>query len=597
MTRRWWYVLALLPALAGVQPARPAATAARPQPHRSPSDVVVLPGGRRALTANQGADSVSLVDLAAGKVLAEARCGRRPVAVACSADGRVAAVSNSWSDSLTLFDIHEESLRFRGELPVGHLPRGLVFAPDGRSLYVAQAGDNEVVQIEVPGGKVLRRWPAAREPRGVALTRDGRYLVAASARSAQLRCWDTQTGKLAWEQTLDGSFNLHGLTLAPDDRHLATAQVHHRNHTFIKSNIEQGWALNSRVGRLDLRDAGTPAFRQIALDVRNKAVGDPTAVAFNAKGDLLAVAAAGTQELLLFKAEAISWVGGEPGDFIDSLVQDDESKFRRVPLGGRPLAVQFVGDLAVAANYLLDAVQVVDVKAGKVAKTIQLGGPEKPSLARRGEAIFYDAKRSHHEWFSCHTCHPDGHTSGRAFDTLNDDSASNAKMSPTLRGVTRTGPWTWHGWQKSLEASVEKSLTQTLWGKKPTREEVDAVVAFLGTLEHPPNPRVKDGKLSPSAQRGKELFQGKARCARCHQGDYYTSTMNYDVKLPPDGSAYDTWNPPSLRGVYDRGPYLHDGSAETLDELLRLPHAPEKLGGKPLTAQERRDLIAFLESL
>src|SRR5262249_49138381 len=158
------------------------------------------------------------------------------------------------------------------------------------------------------------------------------------------------------------------------DRHLATTQIHHRNHTFVKHNIEQGWALNSRVGRLAVQPATTPAMAQIALDVRNKAVGDPAAVAFNAKGDVLAVAAPGTQELLLCPTPAINWVGGEPGDFIDSLLQDDETKFRRVALGGRPMAVQFVRDseLAVVANYLLDAVQVVDAKAGKVVRTVPL---------------------------------------------------------------------------------------------------------------------------------------------------------------------------------------------------------------------------------
>jgi cytochrome c peroxidase len=567
---------------------------ARSEPHRSPYDLAVLPDGRHALTANHGADSASLVDLAAGKVLAELPCDRRPAAVACSRDGRLAAVSNLWSDSLTLIEVEAGRLRSLGEVPVGHQPRGVVFAPDGKTLYAALGGDNVVVQLDLKTRKVLRRWPAAREPRRLALTRDGKYLLAASARSAQVRCWDTATGKLAWEHTVSGSFNLHGLTLTPDDRDVATTHIHHRQHTFVKHNIEQGWALNSRVGWLAVRPAAGPALTQIALDVRNKAVGDPAAPAYSAKGDVLAVAAAGTQELLLFAAEAISRVGGEPGDFLDSLLQDDV-KFRRVPLGGRPLAVQFVTDTnhAAVANYLLDAVQVVDVKAGKVARTIALGGPSRPSLARRGEAIFYDAKRSHHDWFSCHTCHPDGHTSGRAFDTLNDDSDNNPKMSPTLRGVTKTGPWTWHGWQKSLPAAVEKSLTQTLWGKKPTADDVEAVVAFLGTLEHPPNPRVR----GEAAERGKALFQGKARCARCHQGEYYTSSLTYDVKLPPDGSAYDTWNPPSLRGVYDRGPFLHDGSAETLDELLRLPHAPEKLGGKALTAEERRDLVAFLESL
>ena len=47
----------------------------------------------------------------------------------------------------------------------------------------------------------------------------------------------------------------------------------------------------------------------------------------------------------------------------------------------------------------------------------------------------------------------------------------------------------------------------------------------------------------------------------------------------------------------DSAPYLHDGRAATLDDLLRGPHAPEKLGGEALMPAERDDLIAFLRSL
>ena len=93
------------------------------------------------------------------------------------------------------------------------------------------------------------------------------------------------------------------------------------------------------------------------------------------------------------------------------------------------------------------------------------------------------------------------------------------------------------------------------------------------------------------------IFQGKAKCARCHQGENYTSESNYDVKLEPDGSPYLRWNPPSLRGVFDRGPYLHDGRAKTLEELLEKHHRAEQLGGQALTPQEQRDVIAFLRSL
>src|SRR5262249_30238516 len=138
----------------------------------------------------------------------------------------------------------------------------------------------------------------------------------------------------------------------------------------------------------------------------------------------------------------------------------------------------------------------------------------------------------------------------------------------------------------------------TLFGPKPTAEDINALRAFLETLDHPPNPnRNPDGSLSAAAKRGQAIFQGKGRCSRCHQGEQCTSPKNYDVKIEADGSPFELWNPPSLRGVYDRGPYLHDGRAATLDEVLWYDHAPEKLGASALTPEERRDLIAFLNSL
>jgi cytochrome c peroxidase len=590
--------LALCSLLPGAGPEVRSAADGRPEPHRSPADVAVLPDGRRALSANLTADSASLVDLVAGKVLAEATCGHRPAAVACSADGRRAAVSNLWSGTLTLLEVREAALRSGGEIAVGPLPRGLVFAPDGESLYAAVAGANEVVQVDWRTRKVLRRWPAPGEPRRLVLSRDGRSLAAAGGRSGTVRAWDTRAGALLWERTFPDAFNLHGLAQSADGKELLTAQVHDRRRAITKSNIENSWALDSRLGRLKWEpEAGTDAW-QIALDIRGHAVGDPCALAVSAGGEWLAVAAAGTQELLLLESRAVPWNGGEPADFLDSSLGLGDGKFRRIPLGGRPLAVQFAGERAVVANYLLDAVQVVDARAGKVVGTVPLGGPARPSLARRGEAVFYDARRSHSQWFSCATCHTEGHTCGRCFDTLNDDSYGNPKLTPSLRGVNRTGPWTWHGWQKDLGAAVSKSLTETLFGPEPAADDVKAVVAFLQTLEHPPNPNLKpDGSRGEAAERGKALFEGKARCARCHKGEDYTSARNYDVKLEGDGSPFDDWNPPSLRGLWDRGPYLHEGQAQTLDEVLRSFHSPEKLGGAPLTPQEHSDLIEFLKSL
>lgn len=571
-----------------------------PVPHRSPIDVAVLPGGKQALTANHTSDSASLVDLVSGKVLAEVHCGRKPSAVACTRDGKRAAVSNLWSGSLTLIEVNGEKLQSTGEVPIGDMPRGLVFAPDGQSLYVALGGANEVVQLDWQTRKVLRRWPSATEPRRLTLTRDGRFLAAACGRSSQVRCWDTQTGKQLWERTINDAFNLHGLAFSPDGKELIAAHIHDRHRSIAKHNIEEGWAIDNRLSRVTLEPDPRADYWQIALDTRGLAVGDPCAAAFNTTGHWLVVAAGGTQELLLFQAADIPWSGGEPGDFLDASLDRDNGKFRRVPLAGRPVAVEFIADReqVVVANYMLDAIQIVDVKSGKLDRTIALGGPVQLSPARQGEAIFYDARRSLSQWFSCHTCHPDGHTSGKTFDTLNDDSYGSYKLTPSLRGVTKTGPWTWHGRQKDLGQAVEKSLTQTLYGPKPTAQDKQAMLAFLETLDHPPNPyRNADGSLSVLAERGKVLFHGKAHCVTCHQGEHYTSSNTYDVKLETDGGSSNRTNPPSLRGVYDRGPYLHDARAESLEELLRDHHVPTKLGGETLTPEERHDLIEFLKTL
>src|SRR5205807_9002051 len=126
---------------------------------------------------------------------------------------------------------------------------------------------------------------------------------------------------------------------------------------------------------------------------------------------------------------------------------------------------------------------VVDVETAQASAVIPLGSAEKPSLARQGEAIFLDADRSFHHWYSCNSCHVDGHTNGSDFDTFNDGSYGTPKKTLSLRGVVQTGPWTWHGHQKSLRQLVHDSITKSLQGEEPTEADLDAVTAYLATLD------------------------------------------------------------------------------------------------------------------
>jgi len=560
---------------------------------RSPIDLALLPEGRRAVVANHTSGTISLVDLASGKLLDEALTGRRPAAVAVAPDGKNVAVANHWSHDVWLFEVQGNKLVKQSAIPVGNLPRGALYSPSGKELFVAVAGADEIAVLDLTSRKVVERWPAPREPRQLVLSPDHKWLAAASSRSGQVRVWNLQTRQLHWERSFGDAFNLRGLCFTPDSQHVICAHVVRRDLPVTRGHIEEGWIIDSRLTRLPVQADGKPPYLQIALDVRGEAMGDPHGMALSPDGKLLAVTGSGSHELILLHTENLPW-STAPGDFIDGRLLDG-TQYRRIPLGGRPLTATFTadGNRVVVANYLVNTVQIVDIDKSKSTQTIALGGPKEPSLVRQGEALFYDAKRSHNQWFSCHTCHTEGHTSGMNFDTLNDDSFGTPKLTPTLRNVAKTGPWTWHGWQKDLGAAVKKSFMDTMYGPEPTAHDVEAVVAFLGTLEPPPLPKKSD----PTVARGATIFQDKARCARCHRPPLYTTPEIYDVNLDSGGSPYEGFNPPSLLGLSDRGPYMHDGRAKTLEDVLRTWHTPRHIGGAALTEDEERDLLAFLRAL
>ena len=233
-------------------------------------------------------------------------------------------------------------------------------------------------------------------------------------------------------------------------------------------------------------------------------------------------------------------------------------------------------------------------------QTIALGGAKEPTLARKGEAIFYDGQRSLDQWYSCHSCHYEGHANAVAMDTKNDGRFGNFKTVLSLRNVTQTGPYFWHGWEKDLHADVKRSMIDTMLGKPPTDDDVKAMIAFLETLQPPPNPyRTKDGQLSDAARRGEIVFKSaKANCATCHSGKYFTDGRVHLVGTEERGDVYKGYNPPSLLGIFDRIQYLHDGRAKTLEETLKGPHNPDRVTGRgELSEQEMPDLLAYVRSL
>ena len=596
-------VIRLVPSQIEAQPSTESAT------HRSPIALALSADGSRLLTANQTADSVSLIDPQVGQVLAELTTGNKPAGVAFSPDGRIAAVTHWYGYDLAILEVGENALKERARVAVGPEPRGVVFSTDGKTAFVAVGVSNEVVRVDIASATVTGRLPVGREPRNLALTPDGATLLVGCSRAGTVAQIDTSAWQVRNSVAIDGA-NLRQIAIDPEKGVAYIANLKNRGFATTKGNIDIGWVLGQRLSRIPL--TGDDPYATITLDPQGEAASDAHGVALSPTGKFLAVSLGGSHEVMLFRTDKrrLPWRANGSRDLMAPELLNNDGRFQRIPLGGRPTELAFApdGKTLYVANYLGDSVQAIDAEQGRLIRTIPLGGPSEPSLARRGEILFHDASRSFNQWYSCGTCHSDGgHTNGLDFDTMNDgwhdfstSHERSRKKVPTLRRVTKTGPWTWHGWQAEIDDAMIESFTKSMQGSSPSDEDVKAIVAYLGTLDFPPNPnRTAEGGLSEAAKRGEAVYQSsKAACATCHGGPELTDGKIHDVGLGERGEVYKGYNPPSLRGLYDKDPYLHDGRAADLRETMTRWHNPEQvtgLGG--LNQNELEDLLEYLKTL
>ncbi len=567
--------------------------------NRSPVDLALAPDASWLATANQTSHTVSLVRTADGAVLDEVGVGRRPAAIARTADGGGVLVSCSYGGEVLRLDVKDDALHEVWRTKVGFEPYGIAASPDGKFIYAALFSGGRVAVLNAADGQVVDAIHVGRQPRYLAISPDGRRLVVGVGGERGVAVVDTQTLATTFKRQF-GGLNLGHMQITADGAFAYFPWMTYRRNPISAGNIRLGWVLASRIARVRL-DA-SERREAFSLDPPGRAVADPHGLALTPDENRLVVSAAGTHELLVYQVPDLPLIRFGGSDHIDPDLLADRRRFFRIDLGGRPLGLRISPDgaLVYVANYFKNCVQVVDLQRREVVRQIPLGSAERVSLARRGEVIFYDAKRSLDQWYSCHSCHYEGGSNVKVFDTFNDDSPYTFKSAPAMFDVTKTPPWTWHGRQTDFRAAMRKSLTSTLLGEQPSEEDVDALVAFFQTLEAPPNPYLKaGGKLTAAAQRGEKLFHGElAACATCHSGPYFTDGKVHDLGLGAANDRYEGFNTPSLRGVYRKTRLLHDGRALSLEDVLRKHHAPQNVAGTgKLNDAQLRDLVEYLKSL
>jgi YVTN family beta-propeller protein len=549
--------------------------------------MTLVDGGMRLLIANRDSGTVALLDTEKLRIDSEFQVGGKLSGLAFSPKG-IVAVTNQEAGEVVVLKYQQGSLRELRRLQVGLTPVNVQINEDGTLAAVACLWPRRVVLVDLTGTDppLTTQHPSLTTidlpfaPRCLLLVPDRSKLIVADAFGGNLAVVDVRQKKIDSVRRFP-IHNIRGLALDRQRKYLLLTHqmLNARGHT-VAGDIRAGNVIDNNVRKLALADLLDPWAdvtrneRLYPLGDIERGAGDPAEVAESYDGHVL-VTLAGVNELAMGRPEEVIW--------------------SRVPVGRRPtaLAVDRARKRAYVANTFADSVSVIDLTVPKVIAEVRLGASPKPGPEQRGEMLFYDARLSLDGWYSCHSCHPDGHSNGRLNDNLSDGSFGTPKRVLSLLGVKDTGPWAWNGGMPDLQSQVRSSLKSTMQGPVPTAEQVGDLTAFLRTLPPPPSVRRARGTIDPEAlKRGRQVF-ARQKCATCHTPPVYTSPKTYDVGVRDEVGGKD-FNPPSLRGLSQAGPYFHDNRALNLEEVFtRFQH---ETAGK-LTRRELADLLYFLEGL
>jgi cytochrome c peroxidase len=350
-----------------------------------------------------------------------------------------------------------------------------------------------------------------------------------------------------------------------------------------------------------------------------------------------------------------------------------------VPGEGSITVAQIDVWLADPKNFVtLDPVLPLGLSQGAKQITGLDANPLTRAKVELGRQLYFDTRLSADATVSCASCHDPsmGYTAHTATG-VGISGQKGGRNSPVSFNRILSGPQFWDGRVDSLEAQavgpianpIEMGFThegvvkrlgeipvyakqfEKIFGELTIDRVGQAIAAFERTIVTGPSPYDYHEELLPfakldaddiaddeelaakyaavkaaaeahpmneSAQRGRELFFGKANCTACHVGanladeKYHNLGIGMDkpepdagrfavTKDPADTGAFKT---PTVRNAVLTAPYMHDGSLATLEEVVAWydkgghanPHLSDKIKPLNLTPQEQADLVEFMKA-
>jgi YVTN family beta-propeller protein len=518
----------------------------------------------------------------------------------------------------------------------GHTARSPVLSLDGKTLYVCNQFDNDLSVIDLAARQETGRIPVQREPVAADITHDGKYLLVANHLSvdrsdsknvaAVVSLIDLAAGREVNELNLPvGSEMLKDLRVSPDGKYAVLTHIF-CNYDLPTRHVELGLMNANAMTILNL--ANLEPLYTLLLDEPYRGAGNPWGVAFSADSSTLVVAHAGAREISVIDFPALlaglpdrnrkaPW----PTNLSTAVLKfvphyEDEELNDGLPflVGARqriqlapddlgPRAIVISGHTVYTANYFSDTLSAIDLSAPrKHAVSVPLGPKQEMTPARRGEFYFHDAEICYQSWQSCSSCHPGD---GRV-DALNWDLASEGPGHPKntssllLAGQTEpvmklaNGP---RSMGDDMESAVRVAIKTLLFTNLPDHvaEDMDA---YINSLKPVPSPYLLHGHLSPAAQAGEAVFNN-AGCVNCHVPGLYTDRELHDVGTFTRYDPSQKFRTPSLIEAWRTSPYLHDGSAISIRDVITTRNPGDGRHGDvaALSTEQIDDLCAYVLSL
>ena len=602
-------------------PAKLPAVVKSPQ-YKTPLNMALRPDARELYVTCEASHTVIVIDVVSRRKTDEISVGHHPTEVAFHPDGRRAYVSNRLDDTVSVIDVPARKVTHT--IPVGDEPHGVLTDRPGKHLYVLNTSSDSISVIDTESLVEVKRLEASRNPWSLSLSPDGsrisvtntlsRFVPFRTPPMSEITVIDTDGAVVADRVVVPAANLLQGIDWHPSGRFALITQDRTKNLVPM-TRLLQGWTITNGLGII----WADGRVDQVLLDEPGISFPDPTDVAITPDGRLALVTSSGSDRVAVVDVPRMIAMLQAASDrerqdvFPNHLGKSTEFVIKHIFTKNSPRGILITpdGKTAFVAAALDDSVIVIDLAKLEAVGRIDLGGPKVITKLRYGERLFHSADITFHRQFSCHSCHPDGHVDGLTYDIEPDGVGESPVDNRTLRGILDTAPFKWEGTNPSLQRQCGPRLAVFFTRIQPfTPRQLSALDNYICTIPRPPNRyRPLGAELTEAQRKGKVLFDRtiandgrvipkNGRCVTCHFPPLFTDRSRHDVgtKMVLDSESH--FDVPHLNNIYDSAPYLHNGIAETLEEIWTRYNPNDEHGvTNDMTKDQLNDLIEYLKTL